>query len=701
MLQVPAGKSSNQINHLWILVAVLALSAAMLAQAESTSPIELRSPDGEILVTLEELGGVLSYQVRYRGDTVIRRSRLGLLFKKSPGFFEQMAMSQEVQRASRDSVWEQPWGEDRLVRDHHNEVLVQASHQASGALLHIRFRAFNDGIGFRYEVGQQPSLDKVEITREVTEFVLPREAQAWWIPGDRHNRYEYLYRQTNVEEMDRAHTPVTLRLPSGVHLSIHEAALVNYSGMTLSQTYEGAFRAALRPWADGVLVKTKTPFVSPWRTIQISPDAPGLINSRLILNLNEPNALGDVSWIKPTKYVGIWWAMHINERTWGNDGIHGATTEETMRYMDFAARHGFGGVLVEGWNVGWDGDWQANGALFSFTQSYPDFDIEAVTSYGNRIGAPLIGHHETSGNVSNYERQLKDAFALYKRLGVQAVKTGYVAGTGWLRREDEQGITHFEYHDGQFAVEHHLRVVQEAAKHHITVNPHEPVKDTGLRRTYPNWVTREGARGQEYNAWGTPPNPPEHMAILPYTRLLSGPMDFTPGIFDLRPNERPPVREDMPRYSTASRIETTLAKQLSLYVVIHSPLQMVADLPENYDDRPDAFQFIKDVPVDWEKSIALMGEVGEYVVIARKDRSSEDWYVGALTNELPRELVLDLSFLDDQGSYQASLYLDSEDAHWRDNPYGLRIETREVTAADHLAFRLASGGGAAIRIAKR
>lgn len=680
---------------------LLAILLAMPVLADSNSPVELRSPDGQILVRLNERGGVLSYEVRYGGAPVVYPSRLGLLFKDSHGFFEQMSISEKVERASHDELWEQPWGEDRWVRDRHNEMLLRTVHEPTGNELRIRVRAFNDGVGFRYEVDEQPGLEAVEITREITEFILPREAEAWWIPGDAHNRYEYLYRHTGVGDVDHAHTPVTLRLPGGTHFSIHEAALVDYSGMTLSQTVEGGFRANLRPWPDGVLVKTETPFHSPWRTIQISPDASGLINSRLILNLNEPNVLGDVSWVKPTKYVGIWWAMHIRDRTWGRDGVHGATTEETMRYMDFAAEHGFGGVLVEGWNTGWDGDWYSNGALFSFTQSYPDFDLQALAHYGRQLGAPLIGHHETSGHLSNYEEQLADAFALYEKLGVQAVKTGYVADSSWLKRVDDQGRARFEYHDGQYAVEHHLRVLETAAKHRITINPHEPVKDTGLRRTYPNWLTREGARGQEYNAWGVPPNPPNHTAILPYTRMLSGPMDFTPGIFDLRPNERPPVREDMPRNSTASRIETTLAKQLSLYVVIHSPLQMAADLPENYEARPDAFQFIKDVPVDWEKTLGLMGEVGEYVVIARKDRASEDWYLGALTNELPRELAIDLSFLDGQGPYEASLYLDSEDAHWRDNPYGFRIEAREVSVADRLAISLAPGGGAAVRFAKR
>ena len=675
-------------------VLLLAISPFALAAHE------IRSPSGEIRVAIDTQSGVMTYQVSYRGEVIIRPSRLGMLFNDSQGFFEGMSLLADAEKRMRDATWEQPWGEDRLIRDWHNELLVTARHGPTGAHLHLRVRVFDDGVGFRYEVPRQPGLSQVEITREVTEFVVPFESRAWWIPGDRYNRYEYLYRHTGLDAIDRAHTPVTFRLPSGTHVSIHEAALVDYSGMHLAHTNNGAFRAALRPWSDGILVKTETPFVSPWRTIQIAPDAVGLVNSRLILNLNEPNALGDVSWVKPTKYVGIWWAMHIMERTWGRDGIHGATTEETLRYMDFAAEHGFGGVLVEGWNHGWDGNWYANGAVFSFTEPYPDFDLARVAQYGNERGAPLIGHHETSGHVSNYERQLADAFQLYGRLGVTMVKTGYVADTSWLKRIDEAGIERFEYHDGQFAVEHHLRVVREAAKHGISINPHEPVKDTGLRRTYPNWVTREGARGQEYNAWGTPPNPPEHTAILPFTRMLSGPMDFTPGIFDLRPSERPPVREDMPRHAEASRIETTLAKQLSLYVVIHSPLQMAADLPENYEARPDAFQFIKDVPVDWEKSIALAGEIGDFVVMARKDRHSEDWYLGALTDEAPRELEVDLSFLDQEDRYMATLYVDGEGADWLDAPYALDVLTREVTSQDRLSLRLAPGGGAAVRLAR-
>ncbi|MYF69666.1 MAG: glycoside hydrolase family 97 protein [Proteobacteria bacterium] len=678
---------------------VAALWTTATVSAQEFEGERLLSPSGDIEVSVAARGGRLGYAVHYRGEEVVRPSQLGLLFESRHGFNDGMVLTGEPERHSSDTTWEQPWGENRFVRDHYNELLVTARHEVSGAVIDIRIRAFDDGIGFRYEMPEQPGIDSLNIVMELTQFSVPPEATAWWIPADRTNRYEILYRESGLEEIDRVHTPVTFRLPSGMHLSIHEAALVDYSGMTLLREDTGRFRAALRPWSDGVLVKTAVPFVSPWRTIQIAPDAVGLVNSSLILNLNEPNKLGDVSWVKPGKYVGIWWAMHINERTWGRDGVHGATTEETMRYMDFAAENGFVGVLVEGWNVGWDGDWQAAGDLFSFTESYPDFDIEAVTRYGHERGVELIGHHETSGNITNYERQLGAAFDLYEELGVTRVKTGYVAGTSWLKWVDENGVPHYEYHDGQFAVRHHLKVIEEAARRGISINPHEPVKDTGLRRTYPNWVTREGARGQEYNAWGMPPNPPEHTTILPFTRMLSGPMDFTPGIFDLMPNERPPVREDMLRGSPESRVETTLAKQLALFVILHSPLQMAADLPENYEARPDAFKFIRDVPADWGQTVALTGEVGDYVVIARRERGAGDWYVGAITDEEPRQVEVDLSFLDRDGRYNAEIYVDGADAHWESNPYSLSIEERPVTVADRLALQLAAGGGAAIRLA--
>ncbi|MGK2927808.1 MAG: glycoside hydrolase family 97 protein, partial [Lysobacterales bacterium] len=550
-----------------------------------------------------------------------------------------------------------------------------------------RVRAFDDGIGFRYEVPAQPGFETVHIVDELTEFALPEGSTAWWIPGRRYNRYEYLYHTTGLDEIEMAHTPMTVRTPAGMHLSIHEAALTDYAAFVLDQRRDRVFQTNLTPWSDGIRVKTAAPFQTPWRTLQLADDAVGLLNSDLILNLNEPNALGDVSWVEPGKYIGIWWAMHIRKRTWGSGPIHGATTAETMRYMDFAAKHGFDGVLVEGWNLGWDGDWFHNGDLFRFAEPYPDFDIRAVAEYGRKLGVRLIGHHETSGSVTNYARQMDEAFDLYESAGVRQVKTGYVADGGNIKRVDEQGIVRYEWHDGQFNVGEYLRSVTEAAERRISINTHEPIKDTGLRRTYPNWLSREGARGQEFNAWGVPPNPPEHEAILAYTRMLSGPMDFTPGIFDLTPFGM----------ESQHRVQTTLAKQLALYVTIYSPVQMAADLPENYEARPEALQFIVDVPADWEESIALAGEVGDYVVFARQQRGGADWYLGAVTDEEQRELEIPLDFLAAGRRYTAQIYRDGYHANWQTNPYELVIEERPAQHGEVLSLRLAPGGGAAVR----
>ncbi len=674
-------------------VAIAACFATLAVAGEAT----VTSPDGAIAVTVNDDGGRAQYSVSFNGETVVGRSRLGLLFKDQHGIERDLEIASS-DTANVDVTWEQPWGERRIVRDHHNELAVEfTATDGPARRMTVRFRVFDDGIGFRYEFPKQRGYKDLEITDELTEFAIGERATAWWIPSGEFNRYEYIYNESTAGEVQDAHTPITFRTEDGVHLSIHEAALADYSGMSLQRLRPGNFKAKLSPHADGVLVKTTAPFKTPWRTIQISPDAKGLLNSDLILNLNEPNKLGDVSWVEAGKYVGIWWAMHIRERTWGRDGIHGATTEETKRYIDFAAEHGFIGVLVEGWNIGWDGDWFNNGELFRFAETYPDFDIEELGEYAQSKGVRLIGHHETSGNISNYENQLADALDLYESVGVRAVKTGYVADAGNIERIDGSGIKRYEWHDGQVMVDHHLRVVTEAAKRKIAINAHEPVKDTGLRRTYPNWIAREGARGQEFNAWGSPPNPPSHTAILPFTRMLSGPMDFTPGIFDLTPNENPPVREDMQRSDPSNRPQTTLAKQLALYVVLYSPIQMAADLPENYEERMDAFQFIKDVPTDWEESIALDGAVGEFVTFARKERGGEDWYLGALTNEEPRTLEVPLEFLDAGKTYMAEFYRDGENAHWDTNPYDIKIYKREVTSAETLTLPLGASGGAAIR----
>ncbi len=665
--------------------------------------IEVSSPDGQITVAVSDDGGHATYTVSYNGEEVMPAARLGLLFADHHGFEEELEIRGTADNTTTDETWEQPWGERRLVRNHYNEMRVGfIPNKGPARAMVVTFRVFDSGLGFRYELLPTEALGgDIRITDELTQFNIGADADAWWTPSRQFNRYEYIYRTGKAAVVDDAHTPVTFRQPSGLHISIHEAALVDYSGMSLLALRPGSFEATLRPGSDGIKVHTTAPFKTPWRTIQIAPDAAGLINSDIILNLNEPNKLGDVSWVEPGKYVGIWWAMHIRERTWGNDGVHGANNEDTKRYIDFAAEHGFKGVLVEGWNIGWDGDWFNNGELFNFTEAYPDFDLEELSKYAMSKGVRIIGHHETSGNVANYEAQMGDAYDLYEKVGVTQVKTGYVADAGDIVSYDEDGVKQYEWHDSQFMVDHHLHAVREAAKRKISINAHEPVKDTGLRRTYPNWMTREGARGMEFNAWGTPPNPPEHISILAYTRMLSGPMDFTPGIFNLRPNEKPPVREDMQRGDASNRPQTTLAKQLALYVVLYSPLQMAADLPEHYEERMEAFQFIKDVPADWEESVALEGEVGEYVAIARQERGGTDWFLGAVTDATARNVTVTLDFLEPGATYTAQVYRDGDDAHWDTNPYSYVIESRDLTAGETMTLPLASSGGAAVRFIKQ
>lgn len=651
----------------------------------SAASLSVKSPDGNIELMLDDTA--LTYQVQFNGQQVIAPSALGFRFLQLPA----IGTGYKIVEHSRNSVntqWQQPWGERETVLDQHNELAVTLRHPQRPAPFILRFKIFNDGLGFRYEVPEQ-GVAKLDIIDELTEFRIrdSKTTTAWWIPGRGWNRYEMLYRTTSLNEVDRAHTPFTFKLADGVHLSIHEAALVDFAAMVLDQQRDGVLKSELTPWSDGIRVKTAGSFTTPWRTVQIAGSAVGLLNSDLILNLNEPNKLGDVSWVKPGKYAGIWWGMHLETQSWGSGPKHGATTENTKAYIDFAAKHGFDGVLVEGWNIGWDGEWFLNGAVFNFTTPYPDFDLAAVTAYGATKGVKLVGHHETSGHISNYEAQMGAAYDLYAKHGVSQIKTGYVADGGQATYIDEHGIARKEWHDGQLLVNHYLHSVKEAAKRQISINTHEPIKDTGLRRTYPNWISREGARGQEYNAWGSPPNPPEHTAMLPFTRMLSGPMDYTPGIFNLAYNG----------LDAENRVQSTLAKELALYVVLYSPIQMVADLPEHYDAHPDAFQFIKEVPTDWAESIALQGEVGDFVVFARRDKHSEDWYLGALTDEQPRTLKLKLDFLPAGKRFSAQIYRDGDAADWRTKPYDIVISQQSVTASDSLSLSLAGSGGVAIR----
>ncbi|MBB3169630.1 glycoside hydrolase family 97 protein [Simiduia aestuariiviva] len=670
------------------LAILVAVGFAATLEAANAATTQISSPNGSLTLTLSDEGDAPNYHITLNGAPVIEASKLGLVTLERGELGAHYKLSAHT-RSSQNTRWEQPWGERRWVADHHNELLATFAH-VNGGKFNLRIRAFDDGIGFRYEVPAQEKSTRTNITDELTEFALANAAntRALWIPGRGWNRYEYPYRNTPLADMGLAHTPATFKNGNGVHISIHEAALVDYAAMVLDQRRPGILKANLTPWSDGIKVKTGASFVTPWRTLQISESATGLLNSDLILNLNEPNALGDVSWVKPGKYVGIWWGMHLGVNTWGSGPKHGATTKNTTAMMDFAAEHGFDGVLVEGWNEGWDGDWFNNGDLFSFTKTYADFDLAAVTAHAKAKGVRLIGHHETSGNVTNYRNQMAGALDLYAKVGVTQIKTGYVADGGNIKRIDERGLVRKEWHDGQFMVNEYLHNIRAAAQRKISINTHEPIKDTGLRRTYPNWISREGARGQEFNAWGSPPNAPDHTVNLAFTRMLAGPMDFTPGIFNLA----------WDGLDAENRVQTTLAKQLALYVVLYSPIQMAADLPENYLARPKAFQFIKDVVTDWEQSHAIAGELGDYAAFARKDRHSSTWFIGAITDEQARTVTLPLHYLKPNTNYRAEIYRDGEQAHWKTAPYDLLIETRRVTHADQLTYPLAASGGLAVRL---
>ncbi|GAB3056776.1 glycoside hydrolase family 97 protein [Stenotrophomonas tumulicola] len=666
----------------WLGLVLLMASPALLAAPLRTASVA--SPGNILSVTLEVDGGTARYRVQRLGDTVVEDSKLG--FELRDGRLDRDFEIIETTRRSVDESWEQPWGERRLTRDHYNELTVALRQATAGQRrLDVVFRVYDDGVGLRYVFPEQSGLREAIIDEELTEFAIAPDSTAWWIPAGEPIHYEYLYQRTPLREVPTVHTPVTLRSHDGLHVAIHEAALVDYAGMWLRRTEGQRLRAQLSPSAEGWKVRRTLPFSTPWRTLQIADRAGGLVESDLILNLNEPNALGDVSWVKPSKYLGVWWSMHLDEESWATGARHAATTAKTRKVIDFAAANGFRGVLVEGWNPGWDGNWVGNGYDFDFTRPTADFDIEALSAYGAKKGVHLVGHHETGCAIEHYEDQLDAALDLYARLGVDSFKTGYVCDDGQVdRRNPAGGPLWREWHDGQFMARHHLKVVQEAARRHLSVNPHEPIKDTGLRRTYPNWISREGARGMEYNAWGQPPNPPEHEVNLVFTRMLSGPMDYTPGILSLKG-----------RHGQA--IPSTLARQLALYVVLYSPIQMAADLPEHYLQHRDAFQFIKDVAVDWEQTRVLDGEVGDFVTIVRRDRNSRDWFLGSITDEQGRVLPISLGFLEPGVRYRAEIYRDGKDADYRSNPFAFARETREVTSADQLTVVLAPGGGQAIR----
>lgn len=676
-------------------VAAGALALASTAHAQDVAqsapkpaPVVAKasSPDGKLTVTVGIDGdGHAMYAVNRAGKPLITDSRMGFLFTDAPKFDRGLEFAGSS-ADSADTIWKQPFGEWSTIRDRHNELTVKLREKTRlKRSISVTFRIFDDGIGFRYTLPDQPNLHHANIADELTEFAFAQPGTAWWKPAYLWNREEYLYNKTPLDAVGTAQTVMTIKLADGTHVALHEAALVDYSAMNLRREQGNTFIASLTPGSGGPKVSRDAGFSTPWRTITIADDAAGLYSaSRMELNLNEPNKLGDVSWLKPGKFAGVWWNMITGKWSWARGPQHGATTAHVKQYIDFAAANRIPGVLVEGWNVGWDGDWFGDGNAMNFDQPTEDFDAAELQRYAAAKGVYLIGHNETGGSASHYDTQLDRAFSYAQTHGIPVVKTGYVTDAGEIERVDADGTPHREWHEGQWMVNHYLRVVTTAAKYHVGIDSHEPVKDTGLRRTYPNWLAREGGRGQEYNSWEGK-NPPEHEANLVFTQLLGGPMDFTPGVLSLKG-------------SNDSDIKSTIAKQLALYVVLYSPVVMAADTPENYAKYPGPLKFIRDVPTDWSDTRVLNGEVGDYVTIARKERGGSDWYLGAIGDEEARQSSVTLDFLDAGKTYTAEIYRDGPGADYRTTArHSITIESKPVKKDDTLTIALAPGGGEAIR----
>ena len=675
------------------------------------------SPDGNVMLSFSlKADGTPTYKVSYKNKPVINESSLGFKLKKSEPLANGFRLIGD-QKSTFKENWKPVWGEEAEILNHYNELLVSLKQDKTNRLMNIRFRVYNDGVGFRYEFPSQKELTYFVVEEELSQFAMTGDHTAWWIPGD-YDTQEYDYNESKLSEIrglmkqsmtdnvsqfvfspTGVQTSLMMKTNDGLYINLHEAALVDYSLMNLNLDDKNfVFQSHLTPDALGDKGYLMAPCHSPWRTIMVSDDARKILASRLILNLNDPCALEDTSWIKPVKYIGVWWEMITGKSSWSytNDlptidlntvdysktkpnGTHGANNANVRKYIDYAAKHGFDQVLVEGWNVGWE-DWFGNKKdyVFDFVTPYPDFDLKALNDYARSKGVKLMMHHETSGSTRNYERHMKAAYELMNKYGYNSVKSGYVGDI----------LPIGEHHYSQSTINHYLYAIKEAAKHKIMVNAHEAVRPTGLCRTYPNLIGNESARGTEYEAFGG--NKPFHTTILPFTRLQGGPMDYTPGILETE------VKNVNP--NNTSQVRSTLAKQLALYVTMYSPLQMAADLPENYERFADAFQFIKDVPVDWQESVYLEAEPGRYITVARKDKHSDNWYIGNTSNENGHTSELLLNFLDKNKKYEATIYADAKNADWQTNPKAYTITKQKVNAKTKLKLTAAKGGGYAISI---
>ena len=692
-----------------LLMSILAMHWAVAQQQTS--------PDGNVVLSFSlKADGTPTYKMTYKGKPVINESTLGFTLKKDEPLTNHFKVVGDSKSTFKET-WKPVWGEEKEILNHYNELLVQLKQDKTNRLMNIRFRVYNEGVGFRYEFPTQKELTYFVIAEENTQFAMTGDHTAWWIPGD-YDTQEYDYNESKLSEIrglmkqsmtdnvsqfvfspTGVQTALMMKTKDGLYINLHEAALVDYALMNLNlddKTF--IFQSHLTPDAKGDKGYLYTPTKTPWRTVMVSDDARNILASRLILNLNDPCALADTSWIKPVKYIGVWWEMITGKSSWAYtddlptikldevdytkvkpNGTHAANNDKVRHYIDFAAKHGFDQVLVEGWNVGWE-DWfgHRKDYVFDFVTPYPDFDIKALNDYAHAKGVKLMMHHETSGSTRNYERHMKAAYELMNKYGYNSVKSGYVGDI----------LPIGEHHYSQSTINHYLYAIKEAAKHKIMLNAHEAVRPTGLCRTYPNLIGNESARGTEYEAFGG--NKPFHTTILPFTRLQGGPMDYTPGIFETE------VKNVNP--NNTSQVRSTLAKQLALYVTMYSPLQMAADLPENYERFADAFQFIKDVPVDWQESVYLEAEPGRYITVARKDKHSDNWYVGNTSNENGHTSELLLNFLDKNKKYEATIYADAKNADWQTNPKAYTITKQKVNAKTKLKLTAAKGGGYAISI---
>ena len=692
-----------------LLMSILAMHWAVAQQQTS--------PDGNVVLSFSlKADGTPTYKMTYKGKPVINESTLGFTLKKDEPLTNHFKVVSDSKSTFKET-WKPVWGEEKEILNHYNELLVQLKQDKTNRLMNIRFRVYNEGVGFRYEFPTQKELTYFVIAEENTQFAMTGDHTAWWIPGD-YDTQEYDYNESKLSEIrglmkqsmtdnvsqyvfspTGVQTSLMMKTKDGLYINLHEAALVDYSLMNLNLDDKNfIFQSWLTPDAKGDKGYLYTPTKTPWRTIMVSDDARNILASRLILNLNDPCALADTSWIKPVKYIGVWWEMITGKSSWAYtddlptikldevdytkvkpNGTHAANNDKVRHYIDFAAKHGFDQVLVEGWNVGWE-DWfgHRKDYVFDFVTPYPDFDIKALNDYAHAKGVKLMMHHETSGSTRNYERHMKAAYELMNKYGYNSVKSGYVGDI----------LPIGEHHYSQSTINHYLYAIKEAAKHKIMLNAHEAVRPTGLCRTYPNLIGNESARGTEYEAFGG--NKPFHTTILPFTRLQGGPMDYTPGILETE------VKNVNP--NNTSQVRSTLAKQLALYVTMYSPLQMAADLPENYERFADAFQFIKDVPVDWQESVYLEAEPGRYITVARKDKHSDNWYIGNTSNENGHTSELLLNFLDKNKKYEATIYADAKNADWQTNPKAYTITKQKVNAKTKLKLTAAKGGGYAISI---